>query len=95
MKDGRFVEVAETEEIFENPRHEYTKALVRYFQYGKMGIHHGNFGQMIGNRDEITILWSEITDQVESSENNDCQRYRHDLQEPRSTGCKKVLSGYQ
>jgi len=26
MKDGRFVEVAETEEIFENPQHEYTKA---------------------------------------------------------------------
>ena len=88
MKDGRFVEVAEAEEIFENPKHEYTKALVRYSQYGKMGSHyHGNFGQMIGNRDEII-------DKVESSEKIMIAKdidmiYRNEKQ-----GCKKVLSGY-
>nr|WP_298875000.1 ABC transporter ATP-binding protein [uncultured Mogibacterium sp.] len=88
MKDGRFVEADEAEEIFENPKHEYTKALVRYSQYGKMGSHyHGNFGQMIGNRDEII-------DKVESSEKIMIAKdidmiYRNEKQ-----GCKKVLSGY-
>ncbi len=33
MKDGKVVGLLETEEIFENPQHEYTKALVRYSQY--------------------------------------------------------------
>ena len=88
MKDGRFVEVAETEEIFENPQHEYTKALVRYSQYGKMGSHyHGNFGQTIGNRDEIT-------DQVESHEKIMIAKDIDMIYRTEKQGCKKVLSGY-
>ena len=94
MKDGRFVEAAEAEEIFENPKHEYTKALVRYSQYGKMGSHyHGNFGQMIGNRDEITIS-SEMTDQVESSEKIMIAKDIDMIYRTEKHGCKKVLSGY-
>ncbi len=94
MKDGRFVEAAEAEEIFENPKHEYTKALVRYSQYGKMGSHyHGSFGQMLGNRDEITIS-SEITDQVESSEKIMIAKDIDMIYRTEKHGCKKVLSGY-
>ena len=94
MKDGRFVEVAETDEIFENPQHEYTKALVRYSQYGKMGSHyHGNFGQTIGNREEITTS-REITDQVESSEKIMIAKDIDMIYRTEKQGCKKVLSGY-
>lgn len=94
MKDGRFVEVAETEEIFENPKHEYTKALVRYSQYGKMGSHyHGNFGQTIGNRDGI-ITSSEIADQGKSAEKIMIAKDIDMIYRTKKQGCKKVLSGY-
>ena len=94
MKDGRFVETAEAEDIFENPKHEYTKALVRYSQYGKKGSHyHGNFGQTIANRDGI-ITSREITDQVESSEKIMIAKDIDMIYRTEKQGCKKVLSGY-
>ena len=45
MKDGVIVESGRTEEVFENPQHEYTKRLLRYARYGKSGSHfHGKAG---------------------------------------------------
>ncbi len=44
MKDGVIVEIGKTSEIFENPRHEYTKELMRYVRYGKGDSHfHGRY----------------------------------------------------
>ena len=44
MKDGIIVEIGKTSEIFENPRHEYTKELMRYARYGKGDSHfHGRY----------------------------------------------------
>jgi peptide/nickel transport system ATP-binding protein len=37
MKDGRIVEQAESEEIFENPRHEYTRALLASIPGSELG----------------------------------------------------------
>ena len=94
MKDGKFVETAEAEDIFENPQHEYTKALVRYSQYGKMGSHyHGNFGQTICNREYITTS-REITDQVESSEKIMIAKDIDMIYRTEKHGYKKVLSRY-
>ncbi len=43
MRDGRIVELGNTEEIFKNPQHEYTKRLLSYANYGKSGTHrHGH-----------------------------------------------------
>ena len=45
MKDGKIVEAGTADEVFENPKHEYTQALVRYSSYGKEGSHyHGGIG---------------------------------------------------
>lgn len=44
MKNGIVVEIGKTSEIFENPRHEYTKELMRYARYGKGDSHfHGKY----------------------------------------------------
>ena len=94
MKDGKFVETAEAEDIFENPKHEYTKALVRYSQYGKMGSHyHGNFGQTIADRDGI-ITSSETIDQVEAAPKIMIAKDIYMIYRTKKHGYKKVLSGY-
>lgn len=44
MQGGRIVEIGDTEEIFENPQHEYTKRLLSYADYGKgTGHSHGKY----------------------------------------------------
>ena len=94
MKDGKFVETAEAEDIFENPKHEYTKALVRYSQYGKKGSHyHGNFGQTIADRDGI-ITSSETIDQVEAAPKIMISKDIYMIYRTKKHGYKKVLSGY-
>ena len=94
MKDGKFVETAEAEDIFENPKHEYTKALVRYSQYGKKGSHyHGNFGQTIADRDGI-ITSSETIDQVEAAPKIMIAKDIYMIYRTKKHGYKKVLSGY-
>ena len=94
MKDGKFVETAEAEDIFENPKHEYTKALVRYSQYGKKGSHyHGNFGQTIADRDGI-ITSSETIDQVDAAPKIMIAKDIDMIYRTKKHGYKKVLSGY-
>ena len=94
MKDGKFVETAEAEDIFENPKHEYTKALVRYSQYGKKRSHyHGNFGQTIADRDGI-ITSSETIDQVEAAPKIMIAKDIYMIYRTKKHGYKKVLSGY-
>lgn len=45
MKDGKIIESGTADEVFENPKNEYTQALVRYASYGKEGSHyHGGIG---------------------------------------------------
>lgn len=47
MKGGVIVESGTPQEIFGNPRHEYTKELIRYAGYGKKGSHfHGKAGNL-------------------------------------------------
>lgn len=44
MQGGRIVEISDTEKIFENPQHEYTKRLLSYADYGKgTGHSHGRY----------------------------------------------------
>lgn len=94
MKDGKFVETAEAEDIFENPKHEYTKALVRYSQYGKKGSHyHGNFGQTIADRDGI-ITSSEIANQGKPAEKIMIAKDIDMIYRTKKHGYKKVLSRY-
>lgn len=46
MKDGVIVETGRTEEIFSNPRCQYTRRLLHYARYGKGGSHfHGKVGE--------------------------------------------------
>lgn len=94
MKDGRFVEAGSAEEVFENPQHDYTKALVRYSRYGQKESHyHGSFGQVVANRDGL-LASSKMDAQVESTEKMMSAKdidmaYRTDKH-----GYKNVLSGY-
>lgn len=55
MKDGVILEEGTPEQIFEHPKEEYTKALVRYANYGKGGSHYhgecpGGAKGALGNR---------------------------------------------
>ena len=44
MQGGKIVELGETEEVFTNPQHEYTKRLLSYTAYGKgTGHSHGKY----------------------------------------------------
>lgn len=46
MKDGMIIEQGNTDEIFDNPREEYTKKLLGYVAYGKGTSHyHGNYNK--------------------------------------------------
>ena len=48
MKDGMIIEQGNTDEIFDNPREEYTKKLLGYVAYGKGSSHyHGNYNKKI------------------------------------------------
>ena len=40
MKDGRIVEEGQSEQIFRDPQHAYTKKLLGYATYGKGGSHY-------------------------------------------------------
>ena len=53
MKDGRIMEEGQSEQIFRNPRHAYTKKLLGYAAYGKGGSHyHGRI--RAAQQEEIT-----------------------------------------
>ena len=93
MKDGKFVETGSAEEVFENPKHEYTKALVRYSRYGKKGSHyHGGLGKEIDGIEQTEP--KQISYQVDSVEKIVSVKDLDMTYRTEKNGYKKVLEGY-
>ncbi|ASS37317.1 nickel ABC transporter ATP-binding protein NikE [Mogibacterium pumilum] len=93
MKDGKFVENGTAEEVFENPKHEYTKALVRYSKYGKEGSHyHGDIGKESEGLEELEQ--SEVPYQTKPAEKMVSVKDIDMIYRTEKHGYKKVLEGY-
>ena len=67
MKDGKIIEQGNTEEIFDNPREEYTKKLLGYVAYGKGTSHyHGNYNKKIKGleKEKVPAITIEHLDKI-------------------------------
>lgn len=93
MKDGKFVETGSAEEVFKNPKHKYTKALVRYSMYGKKGSHyHGKLDKEIDEIEQTEP--KQISYQVDSVEKIVSVKDLDMTYRTEKNGYKKVLEGY-